>query len=156
MKRILILIILFFAACTKGPDEKPPAVEFGREHTCQVCGMIIVDFPGAKAQIHYKKGKYDSFCSTLDMFLFYLQPDRPADITAVYVNDMGKADVEHPVDHWTDATKAIYVYGGDIMGAMGEAIVPFADIKEAEVYIKQHGGRVIEFNDVTMDMLRPH
>jgi copper chaperone NosL len=152
----LISILLLLAACTKEPAAKPPAIEFGREHTCQVCGMIIVDFPGAKGQIHYSKGKYDTFCSTLDMFLFYLQPDRPADITAVYVNDMGKADMEHPVNHWTDATKAVYVYGGDVMGPMGEAMVPFSDLKAAEAYIKQHGGMALKFNDVTMDMLRPH
>ena len=64
--------------------------------------------------------------------------------------------MEHPVGHWTDATKAFYVYGGDVMGPMGEAMVPFSDLKEAEAYIKRHGGRVIKFNDVTMDMLRPH
>lgn len=155
MKRILILIILLFAACTKEPAEKPLPVEFGREHTCKVCGMIIVDFPGAKAQIHYKKGKYDSFCSTLDMFIFYLQPDRPADISAVYVNDMGQADMEHPAGRWTDAATAFYVYGGNAAGAMGEALVPFAEIKDAEAYVKQHGGSIVKFNDVTMEMLRP-
>lgn len=148
------MIILLFA-CTKEQDEKPLPVEFDREHACKVCGMIITDFPGAKAQIHYKKGEYDSFCSTLDMFLFYLQPDRPADIAAVYVNDMGEADMEHPVNHWTDAAKASYVYGGNVMGAMGEALVPFAEIKDAEAYMKQHGGRLVKFNDVTMEMLRP-
>lgn len=150
-----MLTISLSVACKQSETKLQP-VEPTREHTCQVCGMIIVDFPGAKAQIHYSKGEYDTFCSTLDMFLFYLQPDRPADITAVYVNDMGKADMEHPVNHWTDATKAFYVYGGDVMGPMGEAIVPFSDLKEAEAYIKRHGGRVIKFNDVTMDMLRPH
>lgn len=118
--------------------------------------MIIVDFPGAKGQIHYKKGKYDAFCSTLDMFLFYLQPDRPRDIVAIYVNDMGKADMGHPSGHWVDAEEALYVYGGDIMGPMGEAMVPFAGSTEAEAYIKQYGGRIVRFNDVTMDMLRPH
>jgi len=117
--------------------------------------MIIVDFPGAKGQIHYKKGKYDTFCSTLDMFLFYLQPDRPKDIAAIYVNDMGKADMEQPSGHWIDAVEAFYVYGGDIMGPMGEAIVPFSGLAEAEAHIKQHGGSIVKFNDVTMDMLRP-
>ncbi|MBI4848565.1 MAG: nitrous oxide reductase accessory protein NosL [Nitrospirae bacterium] len=152
---LLTLIIALSVACKQSETKLQP-VELTREHMCQVCGMIIVDFPGAKAQIHYKKGKYDTFCSTLDMFLFYLQPDRPKDITAIYVNDMGKADMEHPVNLWTDATKAFYVYGGDVMGPMGEAMIPFSELKDAAAYIKQHGGKLIAFNDVTMDMLRPH
>jgi len=143
------------ASCSKDAGTKPLPVEFAREHACHVCGMIIVDFPGAKAQIHYKGKKYDSFCSTVDMFLFYLQPDRPGDIVAVYVNDMGKSDWKHPEGNWIDAEKAFYVYGGDIMGPMGEALVPFSDLKNAEAYQKKHGGRIIGFNDVTMEMLKP-
>ena len=115
-----------------------------------------MDFPGAKAQIHYKNGKIDSFCSTLDMFLFYLQPDRPRNIAAIYVNDMGKADWDHPGNHWLDARKASYVYGGDIMVLMGEALVPFSDLKDAGAHVKDHGGKIIRFDDVTMDMLRPN
>jgi copper chaperone NosL len=136
--------------------------------------MIIVDFPGAKAQIHYTNKKYDTFCSTLDLFLFYLQPDRPGNIAAIYVNDMGKGPhpssepprdttkrgavgeiLSPPSSNWIDAEKAFYVYGGDIMGSMGEALVPFSDIMDAEVYMKKHGGRIIRFNDVTLQMLKP-
>jgi copper chaperone NosL len=90
------------------------------------------------------------------MFLFYLQPDRPRNITAVYVNDMGSADWDHPVIHWTDAQNAFYVYGGNIMGPMGEALVPFSDRKQAGSYQQKHGGRVVRFGDVTMEMLRPN
>lgn len=118
--------------------------------------MIIVDFPGAKGQIHYKNGKADKFCSTLDLFLFYLQPDSPKNIAAIYVNDMGKAQWDHPQGHWIDAEKAFYVYGGDITGPMGEALVPFSDIKEAEAYKGKYGGRLVRFNEITMDMLKPY
>lgn len=152
----LILVVLLFAACSRDAGTKPPPIEFTRDHSCNVCGMIIVDFPGAKAQIHYKDGKYDTFCSTLDMFLFYLQPDRPANIIAVYVNDMGKADMEHPKGHWIDAKKAFYVYGGDVMGPMGEALVPFSDMKEADLYVKKHGGGIIMFGEIKMEMLKPN
>ena len=170
----LILIIVFLASCSKDAGTKPIPVEFNRGHACHVCGMIIVDFTGSKAQVHYKNKKYDSFCSTLDMFLFYLQPDRPGNIAAIYVNDMGKGlhppsepspDITKrgaageikspPHSNWIDAEKAFYIYGGDIMGSMGEALVPLSDTKDAEVYIKKHGGRIIRFNDVTMDMLKP-
>lgn len=152
---LVILLVIFSLGCSRGQEAKPLPVELDRTHDCKVCGMIIVDFPGAKAQIHYKNGKYDTFCSTTDMFLFYLQPDRPANISAFYVNDMGKAEQYHPRGYWIDAKSAFYVQGGDVMGAMGEALVPFSDMKDADTYIKKHGGKIIKFDDVTMAMLSP-
>lgn len=152
---LIILLVIFSLGCSRGPGAKPLPVELDRTHDCKVCGMIIVDFPGAKAQIHYKNGRYDTFCSTTDMFLFYLQPDRPANISAIYVNDMGKADKEHPKGHWIDAKSAFYVRGGDVTGPMGEAMVPFSDMKDADAYVKKHRGKIIKFEDVTMNMLRP-
>jgi copper chaperone NosL len=151
---LLIIFAFFLNGCTKDEVTKPLPIEFNREHTCAVCGMIIVDFPGAKAQIHYKGGRIDSFCGPLDMFLFYLQPDRPTGIVTIYVNDMGKAEWEHPKNHWIDAKTAFYVYGGDVMLPMGEALVPFSDLKDAENYVMKHGGKIFRFGDITMDMLR--
>ena len=147
--RILpLVLLLFMAACSKSDkpvDVKP--IKLDRSISCAVCGMIPVDFPGAKGQIHYSSGKVDSFCSTLDMFTFYLQPDRPKNISAVFVNDMGKADWFHPEAH--------YVLGGDVMGPMGEALVPFSELSVARSYVEDHGGKVARFDDVEMNMLRP-
>ena len=151
----MFLAVFLVTACTKSGIEKPVPIELTREHSCAVCGMIIVDFPGTKAQIHYRNGRSDMFCSTLDMLMFYLQPDRPGHITAIYVQDMGKADWDHPEGHWIDAEEALYVYGGDIMGPMGDALVSFSDVKDTEVYMNDHEGRIVRFNDINMAMLRP-
>jgi copper chaperone NosL len=146
---ISIMLCLLLSACTRDSGTKPSPLELSRDHACAVCGMIIVDFPGAKAQVHYQDHKYSVFCSTLDLFLFYHQPDRPANIAALYVNDMAKPG------QWIDAEKARYVQGGDVMGPMGEALVPFGSADDAEAYRKKHGGRVLSFSEVTGDMLVP-
>lgn len=146
---------LMVSSCSNKEAEAPRPVELTRDRACSVCGMIIMDFPGAKGQIHYRNGKADAFCCTLDMFLFYLQPDRPPHISAIFVNDMGKADPDRPRDHWIDATRAFYVYGGDVMGPMGEALVPFPDRRQAEAYVGRNGGRIVRFDEVTPEMLRP-
>jgi copper chaperone NosL len=156
IQRTIILLVLFIlAGCVKEEKVKPLPIELTREHTCAVCGMIIVDFPGAKAQIHYKNGKVDTFCSTLDMLTFYLQPDRPGGIVAIYVNDMGKADWKHPKDYWIDAEKAIYIHGADVKTPMGESPIPFSDMKDVIEFLRKHGGRIVGFDDVDMKMLRP-
>jgi nitrous oxide reductase accessory protein NosL len=82
-------------------------------------------------------------------------PSVPRNIVASYVHDMGKADWDHPGDYWIAARTAFYVYGGDKMGPMGEALVPFSTLKGAQIYVKDHGGKIFGFEDITMDMLRP-
>ncbi len=152
----LLVLLLFMAACSKSDkpvDIKP--IKLDRSISCAVCGMIPVDFPGAKAQIHYKTGEVDSFCCTQEMFTFYLQPDRPKNITAVFVNNMGKADWNHPERHWISAEEAHYVLGGDVMGPMGETLVPFLELSDARSYVEDHGGKIVRFDDVEMNMLRP-
>jgi len=153
--RVLIFTIFILQACTQKESSRPLPIELTREDACAVCGMITVDLPGAKAQIHYRNGKIDTFCCTLHMFSFYLQPDRPPNIAAIYVNDMGKADWDRPKGRWIDAKKAFYVVGGDVMGPHGEALVPFSELKDAEGYVKEHGGKIVGFDKVNMAMLRP-
>lgn len=152
---VSVITIFIFHACTEKEVSRPFPVTLTRGHSCAVCGMIAADLPGAKAQIHYRNGKMDVFCCTLHMFSFYLQPDRPPDIAAVYVNDMVKAEQQKPEGTWIDAMTAFYVAGGDVMGPHGEALVPFAELKDAEGYVKDHGGKVVGFHDVTLAMLRP-
>ncbi|MBF0343369.1 MAG: nitrous oxide reductase accessory protein NosL [Nitrospirae bacterium] len=136
-------------------EPKTEPVNLTREHFCSVCRMILLDFPGAKGQIMYTNGKYDLFCGTLDMFSFYLQPDSPKNIAAIYVNDMAKEDWQRPTGHWIDAKSAFYAYGGEKKGAMGDPLVPFSDRNDAEKHVKQYGGKVMRFDDMTMDLLKP-
>ncbi len=153
--RILIIAVLILTACTKSEVGKPLPIALTAEHVCSVCGMMTVALPGAKAQIHYGNGNIDTFCSTIHMFSFNLQPDLPPNIAAIYVNDIGRVEREKPGGHWIDAKKALYIYGGDVMGSHGEALVPFSKLMDAEGYVKEHGGKILKFDEVTMDKLRP-
>lgn len=154
--KIVVIAILILTSCTKSEVAKPFPIELTAEHACSVCGMNSADLHGAKAQIHYSNGSIDTFCSTNHMFSFNLQPDRPPNVTAVYVSDMGTADKDHSEGRWIDAESALYVYGGDVMGPHGEAFVSFSELKDAEGYVREHGGKIIKFDDVTMNMLRPN
>jgi copper chaperone NosL len=117
--------------------------------------MIPVNYPGAKAQIHFENGRMEQFCCTLDFFTYYLSPGGPTRITAIYVNDMGRADFDRPVGFWIDARKAFFVFGGGVMGIMGEALVPFVSTEGADDYVQKHGGSVVKFDKVTLEMLKP-
>ncbi len=151
----LALLFLVIVGCSKGEDTKYPPLSLDRSSVCSVCGMILLDFPGPKAQMIYTNNRNDFFCGTLDLFTFYLQPDSPKNIAAIYVNDMGKEDWNKPTGHWIDARSALLVYGGEVRGAMGDVLVPFSVESQANDYIKKYRGKLVGFNDVNMDMLRP-
>jgi copper chaperone NosL len=153
--RFLIITGLLLAGCANEEVAPVAPVTLNKDHACPICGMIPVEYPGPKAQTHYKNGDVDTSCSTLHMFMSYLQPERPRNIVAGYVHDMGKADWNDPENYWMDAKTAFYVFGGNKMGPMGEALVPFSALNDAQIYVKDHGGKIIGFDDITMDMLRP-
>ncbi len=153
--RLLIVIAILLTGCSKEESGETSPVTLTKDHACKICGMILVEYPGPKAQIHYKKGASETFCGTPHMFMATLHPERPRNISAMYVHDMGKADWDHPKNEWIDAKTAYYVLGGDKKGPMGEPLVPFSELKGAESYVNEHGGRTIRFDDITMDMLSP-
>jgi nitrous oxide reductase accessory protein NosL len=84
------------------------------------------------------------------MFLFYFQPDCPANISAIYANDMGKPirRIRRAIDR---RENAVYALGGDVTGPMGEALIPFADIG-TQNYTGRRMAADNPFSEVTMDM----
>lgn len=153
--RCLIVIAFLLIGCSKEDSAETSPMTLTKDHACKICGMILVEYPGPKAQVVYKKGESETFCSTPHMFMATLHPERPRNISAIYVHDMGKADWDHPKNEWIDAKTAYYVLGGDKKGPMGEPLAPFSALTEAEAYVKDHKGEIVRFDEITMDMLSP-
>src|SRR3546814_5102523 len=109
------LRVSLFAALLSACNEPDPVavapLEIAADTYCSLDGMTLADYPGPKAQIHYAQGEPEFFCDTVEMFSLLLQPEQQRTVTAVYVNDMGGTDWEHPVGHWIDANTAVYVFG---------------------------------------------
>jgi copper chaperone NosL len=153
--RLLIVIAFLLIGCSKEDSAKTFPITLTKDHACKICGMISAEYPGPKAQIQYKKGESETFCGTPHMFMATLHPERPRNISAIYVHDMGQADWDHPKNEWIDAKEAYYVLGGDKKGPMGDPLVPFSALEGAESYVKEHGGRIVRFDEITVDMLSP-
>ncbi len=146
-------MLLFGLSCRQREEAvKPPPVDIGKGDACALCGMIIMDYPGPKAEIIYRDGRVDKFCSVQEMISLYLQPDRPRGIRAIYVTDMSGRKWKSP-GRWIDAEDAFYVYGARVAGAMGNELVPFSDRASAERFIDSHGGRIVRFKEITLEML---
>lgn len=156
MTRILFaaaLLAVSLGACGRqDAAEAPPAVEVTDEATGRYCGMLLVDHPGPKGQIHLaSQSEPVWFSSVRDTIAFTRLPEEPDDVLAIYVNDMGRAaDWNQPgPDTWIEAREAWFVIGSDRTGGMGEAeAVPFGTEQAAAAFAAEHQGRVVRLDDV--------
>jgi len=129
-------------------------VEIDRSTSCELDGMLLADYPGPKAQIHYAgQEKPSFFCDTIELFNTLLAGEQVRPIRAVYVQDMGQAQWEEPKGHWIDAKSAIYVLGSKRHGSMGPTIASFAQEADATKFAGEHGGKVLRFGDIKLDMV---
>lgn len=129
-------------------------VEIDRSTSCELDGMLLADYPGPKAQIHYAgQEKPSFFCDTIELFNTLLAGEQVRAVRAVYVQDMGKADWNEPKGHWIDAKTAVYVLGSKRHGSMGPTIASFAQEADAAKFASEHGGKVLRFADIKLDMV---
>lgn len=141
------------AGCGGGrrAPQKPVAIHKG--DMCAVCGMYIAQYEGPRGEA-YVAGYATplKFGSTRDFFAYVTQPDEKQQVESVYVQDTARIDWAHPTnraDSFIDASKAYYVGWQPLPGAMGPTFASFAKRKDAEAFIKAHGGRLLRYGDVT-------
>ncbi|NLF54491.1 MAG: nitrous oxide reductase accessory protein NosL [Thauera phenolivorans] len=145
------------AACGSGDGGAGGTVvplEIERGTSCALDGMLLADYPGPKVQMHYSGlAQPDWFCDTIEMFNVYLNPEQARLVTAIYVQDMARADWNHPEGNWIDARSAWYVFGSKRLGAMGPTAASFAAEADARAFAAEHGGQVLRFDEVKSDMV---
>lgn len=158
MKKLfpLAMFPLLFA-CNEGDAANAAAapVAIDDHDRCHICGMVITKYPGPKGQLFLKGTEsVPKFCSSRDMFNFALQTENQRQITAMYVHDAASTDWESPSDsHFIDAKTAYYVYGTSKKAVMGPAVAPFSTLEAAEKFANEYGGRVLDFEDITLELL---
>lgn len=129
-------------------------VEIDRSTSCELDGMLLSDYGGPKAQIHYAgQEKPAFFCDTVELFNTLLAGEQVRAIRAVYVQDMGQANWDEPKGHWIDAKSGIYVLGSKRHGSMGPTIASFAQEQDAAKFAQEYGGKVLRFGDIKLDMV---
>lgn len=153
-RKLAITLAMFaaLAACSETIQQATPK-EPGSDTACSLDGMILKDYPGPKAQIHYKEGAPEYFCDLMELFGSLLAPEQKRPVSGAFVQDMGKTAWEHPDGNWIDAKTAIYVVGSKKPGSMGATFGSFSSMQDAEAFAKKEGGKVVRFEQVTLDMV---
>lgn len=147
-----VALCILLAACNQAAP-KVAALEPTGDTACELDGMILKDYPGPKAQIHYAEGKPEFFCDLMELFMMVLAPEQKRAVSAVFVQDMSKTAWEHPAGNWIDAKSAVYVMGSKKLGSMGPTFGSFSRMEEAQAFAQKEGGKVLRFEQITQDML---
>ncbi len=163
-KLFFSLILVTLVGCSEQSQQQEvihQAVAIESSDECHLCGMLISNFAGPKAEL-FRKGVTQAdgnavkkFCSTRDMFSFYLDPENKRNVTSILVHDMSKAPWDAPKDEFfIDARTAWYVIGSSQRGAMGKTLASFSKKTDADAFAVEFGGKVIDFDAVNYDSLQ--
>ncbi len=143
----MLLTLALLAACREDLAEAPPPAPMTDETLSFFCQMNVSGHPGPKGQIHLAGLPAPIFFAQVRDLVAYLKsPEREAEITAIYVSDMGAAPAWREVgrDNWIAAETAHFVIEAGVAGGMGAPeIVPFADPGAARAFAARYGGRIV-------------
>ena len=140
------LNVAVFSAVAEPVDPVSP------DQRCAVCGMMVAKYNPWVTQIHAAGKKVVMFDGVKDMMAYYFDP-------AAYngKGDMATAEIwvkDYYTLEYLDGRKAVYVVGSDVMGPMGEELVPFGSSKAAENFSNDHKGKqLILFDEIKSDMI---
>jgi copper chaperone NosL len=152
MKRLALIALVALAACKEEVAEAPDPVDLTPDALSFFCQMNIAEHGGPKGQIHLEGYPAPLFFAQVrDMVAYLKSPERDAEITAVYVSDMGVApNWRQPgISNWIAADGATFVVGSKVAGGMGAPeVVPFANATDADVFITQYGGAQMSLSDI--------
>ncbi len=128
----------------KGKSKR--GIQVPKDAKCPVCGMYVYKYPRWAAKMVFKNGRTYYFDGAKDMFKFLLNPKKfgykKEDIKEILVSDYYQQKA-------IDARKAFFVLKSDVLGPMGNELIPFEDIKEAKTFLIDHKGKeILNFNQI--------
>jgi copper chaperone NosL len=161
----LVIALPIFAislvSCSDNAEQQKivhQAVAMESSDECHLCGMLITHFDGPKGEVFRKEqgDRVFKFCSTRDMFSYYLDPENKRNVSQMLVHDMSKMPWgSDSIDdkYFIDAQAAWYVAGSEKTGAMGETLASFSQQKDAQAFAKEFGGKVVSFKEINYDTI---
>lgn len=155
MKLNLFAIIMAFCmviACEKKNEMnkmdgiKSTAVK--EEHRCANCGMFTDKYPNWEQKVISEDKGTMYFDGTRCMFKILLDSmATPKNIQEILVKDYYSLE-------YIDGKSAFYVIGSDVLGPMGNELIPFKANQAAKEFLNDHKGeKIVLFDEVNMALI---
>ncbi len=141
-------LLFLLVTLTQAAEPAKPPVPAEKER-CSVCGMFVTKYSKWVAAVVLNNGSAAFFDGPKDMFRYYFSPEKytkggkQADLKEIYVTEYYTAQL-------TRAEDLYFVLGSDVLGPMGQELVPVKGRAQADGFFGDHKGRkVLEFEEVT-------
>jgi nitrous oxide reductase accessory protein NosL len=123
------------------PLNESGTMQISGQDRCPVCAMWVVKFREFAAAIQLEDGKTFYFCSNGCMIRSWMQPEI---FLGVAKEELKRSVVQDYFSGEQVAGRSVYwIYGSDVIGPMGPALVPLKDQPHVEVFKKRHGAKTI-------------
>ena len=162
--------------CLGGPtgeSEQPTPVDLSGSKADDEGGMVIGHHGGPNGQIFYENNSPDghenpAWFHTLafGLFPYYFEHEQKGwEATAIYVTDYssieytlseeGTLTMPSPTapDTFGDAEQMDYVMESQVTGGMGPALIPFSEPTDAESFVSNYEGEIVQFDEITPELV---
>jgi copper chaperone NosL len=168
------------AGCLGGDGEdvpEPVALEDGQ--ACDQCQMQITNHPGPVGQAYYlddppedlpddRENGLARFCSSWCTYTYVREHEQGGPSPAgVYTTDYSTVEYElfedagatvisahFAADAFARGSELSYAVNSDVEGAMGPSLVGFSNADDAESFVDEYGGKVLDQSDITLGIVR--
>ena len=112
--------------------------------------FLIIPVPKPR----FCKGRKEplKFCSVKGRFCLCSAAGECKTNRGFWVSDFGNKKIFRAHEKMLTAEKAFFNAGSDVRGAMGKSILPFATKGEVEAFIKEHGGKIVNYSEVNLEL----
>ena len=149
---IAILSISLSFACSRS-DQQAAAVELVPQDigdaSCELCGMVVSEQPAPRAQVVHRDGHRSMLCSVAELPAYLDAPSVHGKPSAVFVEvlpaDVDPSATNNSAHVWKAAEGLSYVIGGPMRPVMGESVLVFANLTDAQLQAVAFDGRVLDF-----------
>jgi len=147
----LLIALALFSGCSENNSTSTVSTpaDLTRDEVCMLDGMILLDHPGPKGQVIFKNNEQHFFCDTKGLISTLYDQSYKMKIKQAFVQDFGKRKWGSYNDNWIDVKQAFFVMGSSQFGAMGPTLATFSSRSDAETFIKEFGGSVLAFDELT-------
>lgn len=149
---VIIMVIFMVIACERKSDMKKSDdtkhTNLVEEHRCANCGMFTDKHPNWEQKVISEDKGTMYFDGARCMFKILLDSTTaPKNIKDVLVKDYYTLE-------YINGKNAFYVIGSDVLGPMGNELIPFKSKESAEEFLTDHSGeKIVMFDEIDMALI---
>ena len=150
----IVFLLLLFSVTVPLWGDDVRFIKPGPNDKCAACGMYVSGHPKWIAEIIFKDGSHQFFDGPKCMFKYYFNlskyknKHKTNDILALFVTEYYQTKT-------ISARDVFFILGSDVIGPMGNELIPVQGKEAAKQFFKDHHGKkMLRFDEITPENIQ--